>query len=211
MSLSTTMLLDDSLQLSPTPKAHTRSQTKTTTTPTHAHSNNSPTDTNHKTTTTLFSFPEEPYAEELDQVQEERNALELQLTHQVKQLQAQMQVTKQAMQERRGGASPLSSQRQLQPQRHDEHPQTVPVPNQSGTATTTTMEQQSTRIHAADTHVVRFQSQTWVEQSHPARQHPPDRMQNSIQPPIRQHNQQNDGFSSSKRRIASQQSSKSSS
>ena len=75
MSLSTTML-DDSLQGSPTPKPRRNTDNTTTTT---------------SASTRLFNLPEEPYAEELDQVQEERCHLEQQLTHQVQQLQQRLE------------------------------------------------------------------------------------------------------------------------
>lgn len=60
MSLSTTMMLEDSLALSPTPKSRASK---------------------------LFTFEEEPFAEELDNVQNERRALELELSQQVHVLQ----------------------------------------------------------------------------------------------------------------------------
>lgn len=74
MSLSTTML-EDSLQVSPTPQAKRNDNTTVTST----------------TSTRLFNLPEEPFAEEFDQVQEERCHLEQQLTHQVQQLQQRLE------------------------------------------------------------------------------------------------------------------------
>lgn len=74
MSISTTML-DDSLQVSPTPKPRRNNNSTTTTT---------------TASTRLFNLAEEPFAEELDQVQEERCQLEQQLTHQVQQLQKRL-------------------------------------------------------------------------------------------------------------------------